>query len=49
MHRTLHPSYSDCGPDVSAELERCQKEIVALTARLGRLEARQQRRDEKTS
>ncbi len=47
MHRTLHPARSDSTTDVSAELERCRAEVAALTARLGRLEARQQRRDEK--
>lgn len=48
MHRTLHPSCSDSTANVSADLERCRTEVAALTARLGRLEARQQRRDEKT-
>ena len=47
MHRTLHPAAS-AGPDVGAELERCHKEISALTARLAALEARQQRRKERT-
>jgi len=49
MHRTLHPSVSEPGPDVGAELERCRSEIATLTARLGRLEARQKRREEKVS
>jgi predicted lipid carrier protein YhbT len=47
MHRALHPSRADSTSDVSADLERCRAEVAALTARLGRLEARQQRRDEK--
>ncbi len=45
MHRTLHPP-AESGQDVAAELEQCRGEIAALTARLGRLEARQKRRDE---
>jgi O2-independent ubiquinone biosynthesis accessory factor UbiT len=49
MHRTLHPSVSESGADVGAELERCRSEIATLTARLGRLEARQKRREEKAS
>jgi predicted lipid carrier protein YhbT len=46
MHRTLHPQ-AEQAQDVSAELERCRAEITALTARMGKLEARLKRRDEK--
>jgi predicted lipid carrier protein YhbT len=46
IHRTLH-SPAETAPDVRSELERCEGEIAALTARLARLEARQKRRDEK--
>jgi predicted lipid carrier protein YhbT len=45
MHRTLHPP-TESGPDVASELDQCRSEIAALTARLGRLEARQKRRSE---
>ncbi len=48
MHRTLHPP-SGSGADLEAQLERCRGEIEALAARLGRLEARQKRRDEKAA
>ena len=48
MHRTLHPPGGD-DRDVGAELERCRREIGALTARLAALEARQKRRDEKSA
>lgn len=47
-HRTLHPQ-TEARPDNTSELERCQSEITALTARLARLEARQKKRDEKAA
>lgn len=47
MHRTLHPHAERSQEVAGAELERCRSEIEALTARIGTLEARQQRRDDK--
>lgn len=48
IHATWHPR-AESGPDAAAELARCRSEIEALTARLGRLEARQHRRGEPAS
>ncbi|MCC7413649.1 MAG: SCP2 sterol-binding domain-containing protein [Gammaproteobacteria bacterium] len=48
MHRTLHPA-ADEDRDLGTELERCRSEISALTARLGALEARQKRRDDRAA
>ncbi|MDE1922374.1 MAG: SCP2 sterol-binding domain-containing protein [Gammaproteobacteria bacterium] len=45
LHRTLHPS-QDAGRDTADLLDQCRTEIAALTSRLGKLEARQKRRDE---
>jgi len=48
MHRTLHPPATE-SQDVAAELERCHAEIRSASARIAKLEARQQRRDEKAA
>ena len=48
LHRTLHPASIMTESAISGDVERCRAEIAALTARLGSLEARQKRRDEKT-
>ncbi|HUY83580.1 MAG TPA: SCP2 sterol-binding domain-containing protein [Steroidobacteraceae bacterium] len=49
-HRALHPREPDAGAGagVIAELERQRAEIAALTARIGKFEARQKRREEKS-
>ncbi len=48
-HRALHPREQDNGTAVIAELERQRAEIAALTARIGKFEARQQRREGKSA
>ncbi len=45
LHRALHPP-QESGRDSADLLDQCRAEIAALTARLGKLEARQRRRDE---
>ena len=45
LHRALHPP-QESGRDTADLLDQCRAEIAALTARLGKLEARQKRRDE---
>ncbi|MDE1923910.1 MAG: SCP2 sterol-binding domain-containing protein [Gammaproteobacteria bacterium] len=47
LQRALSPPLRTGDPALTAEVERCRAEVAALTARLGRIEARQQRREER--
>ena len=49
VHRALHPREDAPEAAGGIELERCRADVAALSARLGRLEARQMRRDEKSA